>query len=77
MAKYKGRDYTIESYPTEEYSLVLVDKQGNKEVAKLSQVTLNKQEATEFLKKEQAKMETKRSLDEAEEKRLAAEAKVK
>lgn len=79
MAKYRGREYTIESYPVEEYSVVLVDKDGNKETVKLSQVTLTKQEATEFLKRETYKMETKRALDEKvladEAKRTAEEAK--
>lgn len=64
MAKYRGREYTIESYPVEEYSVVIRDKDGNLETVKLSQVTLTKQEATEFLKKEQHKMEVKRVLDE-------------
>lgn len=79
MAKYKGREYTVESYPVEEYSIVLVDKDGNKETVKLSQVTLTKKEATEFLKREQHKMEVKRVLDEhdlaLEEKRIADEKK--
>lgn len=79
MAKYKGRDYTIESYPTEEYSLILVDKNGNRETAKLSQVTLTKNEAGEFLKNEQRKIESKRISDEydlaLEEKRIADEKK--
>lgn len=66
MAKYRGREYTIESYPVEEYSVVLRDKDGNKETVKLSQVTLSKQEATEFLKREQHKMEVKRVLDDHE-----------
>lgn len=79
MARYKGREYTVVSYPTEEYSLVISDKDGNLETVKLSQVTLNKQEATEFLKREQHKMEVKKVTDEhdltMEEKRIEADRK--
>ena len=79
MARYKGREYTIESYPTEEYSVVIRDKDGNRETVKLSQVTLSKQEATEFLKREQHKMEVKKVSDEheltMEEKRIEADRK--
>lgn len=79
MAKYRGREYTVESYPVEEYSVVIKDKDGNRETVKLSQVTLSKQEATEFLKREQHKMEVKRVLDDheqaAEEKRKQDEEK--
>ena len=64
MARYKNREVTIETYPTEQYNVVIVHKEdGTKETVPLSQVTLNKHEAMEFLKAETAKIENKKLVD--------------
>jgi len=56
MAKYKGREVTIDKYPAEEYSVVIVHADESKEQVRLGDVTLTKSEAVEFLKQEQAKL---------------------
>lgn len=74
MAKYKGREVSIVSYPEEELHIVIF-QDGTNETVPLSEVTLNNQEAREFIKSEQKKLEDKRLADEASNK--AAEPKSK